>query len=124
MAHLLIIDDDEGTCELIGTAVAGQGHTFDAAPDGAKGWALAQKKRHDLIIVDRTLPGMSGLQFVGRVRRDPRLQKRRIIMCTGSDMSDEVTEAFKAGVNDYVLKPIDLDKFLAKIAKVLGQPGA
>jgi CheY-like chemotaxis protein len=124
MARILIIDDDAFCREFVGDAVAGAGHSCDAARDGVEGLDMIQKQNYDLVIVDRSMPNMTGMEFVAALRQDERFKRQKIIMCTAAEMAGEVAEAFEAGVNDYILKPIELGKLLAKVAKALGQKPA
>lgn len=67
----------------------------------------------DLLLVDWVMPGHSGLELVKRVRAGVKHRHTPIVMVTGQDEQDQVTEAIDAGINGYLLKPPQRDKLLA-----------
>jgi two-component system chemotaxis response regulator CheY len=86
------------------------------ACDGAQAFAMLKSNDVDLIVVDWNMPLLDGLSFVKLVRGEPACAKLPIIMVTSEAARENVMEAVKAGVNNYVVKPITGDKLWAKIA--------
>lgn len=121
MAHILIVDDEEAIRELIKEVLAIHGHTFDMAGNGAEALERLRKAKYDLIIMDRNMPKMTGVQAVTMLRSNPAFKDVRVIMCTSASVAKEVDEAFNAGANDYILKPINLQLLAAKVVKNLGK---
>lgn len=122
MARVLIVDDEEYIRDLIKEVLLSQGHEFELADGGIKALELLRKKTIDLVIVDRNMPGMSGIEVVQLIRQNPKTKGVKILMCTGSSVTKEIDEAFAAGADDYVLKPLSFPALLGKVAKALASP--
>lgn len=122
MARILIADDEEPVRELIKEVLSGEKHEFLLADSGTKALELLRAKGADLAIIDRNMPGLGGIDVVKVIRSDPKLAKLKVLMCTAASITAEIDEAFAAGANDYVLKPLNFPALLAKVAKALAQP--
>lgn len=122
MARILIADDEESIRDLVKEVLSAEGHEFLLAESGAQALELLRAKGADLAIIDRNMPGLSGIEVVQAVRANPKLAKLKILMCTAASVTKEIDEAFAAGANDYVLKPLNFPALLAKVAKALAAP--
>ncbi|MDO8756942.1 MAG: response regulator [Elusimicrobiota bacterium] len=122
MARVLIIDDEECIRDLIKEVLMSKGHEFELASDGSAALEILRKKKIDLIIVDRNMPGMTGIEVVQLIRQNPKTKGIKVLMCTGSSVTKEIDEAFNAGADDYVLKPLNFPALLGKVAKALASP--
>lgn len=123
MARVLIADDEEPVRELIKEVLSAGKHEFLLAESGSQALELLRSKGADLAIVDRNMPGgISGIDVVKVLRSDPKFAKLRILMCTAASITSEIDEAFAAGADDYVLKPLNFQALLAKVAKALAKP--
>ncbi len=122
MARVLIVDDEEYIRDLIKEVLMGQGHEFDLAADGVGAFEILRKKTIDLAIIDRNMPGMSGIEIVQLIRQNPKTKGLKVLMCTGSSVTKEIDEAFNAGADDYILKPLSFPALLSKVAKALATP--
>ncbi|HDI00505.1 MAG: two-component system response regulator [Candidatus Latescibacterota bacterium] len=90
------------------------------AEDGVDAWAKLQSEGDiGLILTDWNMPNMGGLEFVKKVRSDPRFREVPIIMVTVRGVKEDVIEAMKAGVNNYIVKPFTPQVLREKIEKVL-----
>ena len=122
MAHILIVDDDEAVRELLKQALAHAGHTSDEARNGSEGLELARQRPYALVILDRSMPRMNGLEVLQIFRASPALKALKVLMCTSANRISEIDEAFAAGADDYLTKPIDLGRLAAKVAKHSAAP--
>ena len=124
MARILVVDDEQAIRDLIVEILAKQKkHEFVQACDGLEALqVLRSGKKFDLVITDRNMPKMTGIQLLQIVRADPKLKDLKVMVCTTGNMVDEVDEAFEAGANDYVLKPLNIQKLTLKVEKALGLP--
>lgn len=119
MAHILVVDDEAAIRDLIKEVLSMDGHTFDEADTGAG--CLERVKagtRYDLVIMDRNMPKMTGVQALTLLRANPAYKDLKVIMCTSASVTREVEEAFEAGATDYVLKPINLQLLSGKVRKL------
>lgn len=119
MAHILIVDDEESIRELIKEVLSMHGHTFDMATNGAEALEKVRAAKFDLVIMDRNMPKMTGVQAVAMIRTNPAFKDLKVLMCTSASVAKEVDEAFQAGANDYILKPINLQLLSGKVQKHL-----
>lgn len=117
MANILVVDDDSVIRDLLKDILAMQGHTAVMADSGAAAIEKIRKTQFDLVILDRNMPHMSGIQVLKTLRANPATARLKVIMCTAAELVAEVDEAFEAGAIDYLLKPLDMTKLVAKIAR-------
>lgn len=114
--RLLVVDDDD----LIGQSIQGfaksLGHTAVYAQNGMQALTFFSEQEFDLVLLDRMMPGMDGLELAGKLRR---LQQGRnwcpLIMLSGFSEVDEQIEALNAGCDDFLAKPINFHVLEAKI---------
>lgn len=119
MARVLIVDDEEYIRDLIKEVLMAQGHEFELAASGVEAFEILRRKTIDLAIVDRNMPGMTGIEIVQLIRQNPKTKGLKVLICTGSSVTKEIDEAFAAGADDYVLKPLNFPVLLGKVAKAL-----
>lgn len=122
MASILIVDDEETIRDLLKEVLSSQGHEFHLAAGGAAAFEILRKRTVDLAIIDRNMPGMTGIDVVQLIRQNPKTAKMKILMCTAASVTKEIDEAFNAGADGYILKPLDFPTVLGKVAKALASP--
>jgi DNA-binding response OmpR family regulator len=103
MAQILVIDDDVDIAALIGLKLELDGHAVTKETDGLMGLARAQADKPDVLIVDWTLPGLSGPEICARLREDPGLGRTWMIMLTARPLDSGSIAA--AGADEVVSKP-------------------
>ena len=116
MANILVVDDDSVIRDLLKDVLSMQVHTTVMADSGAAALEQVRKTQFDLVILDRNMPLMSGIQVLKSLRSHPATSRLKVIMCTAAELVAEVDEAFEAGAVDYLLKPMDMTKLIAKVA--------
>jgi len=111
--RILLIEDDPNTSQYIAGALRKQGHAVDHSADGRDGLARATAGGHDVLIIDRMLPGVDGLAIVKSIRaagtRAPVL-----LLTTLGGVNDRV-EGLEAGADDYLTKPFAFTELLARV---------
>lgn len=119
MKQVIVVEDDESLCRLYSLWLQPYGYTvteFECAESFLEAWpSLASP--HALLI-DRGLPGLSGLELVQRLHQDGALDDVPVIFCSGYDYKDDIAEALYAGADDYIVKPVEKTLFLARLAAV------
>jgi DNA-binding response OmpR family regulator len=121
-ARILIIEDEPAIADNLAALLNAKGHKVATCYEGADGVARARKDTFDLLLLDVMLPRMSGFDVCKLLRADPKTMKLKIIMVTGLGRMGDVEEAFRAGANDYLIKPFDSARLFSKIEKVLATP--
>ncbi len=118
---LLVVDDTpviRGVIEDILDPL-GLGRLFQAG-DGEEAWAILLDRPVDLVVADWLMPGVDGLELLGRMRESPRHEATPFIMITGAPDRDVVAKAMALNVTDFMLKPINASVLKQKILKALG----
>jgi CheY-like chemotaxis protein len=115
MARILVVDDEESIREVVRRLLSLHGHTVETAVNGAEALDRLQNRKYDLMIIDRFMPKMSGVDAVAVLRTSPKFKDLKILMVTMTSTTKDVDEAFDAGVDGYVVKPFDMNKLLEKV---------
>lgn len=113
MAHkILVVDDDAGIRDMLGIILEARGFDVEFSEDGAGAFAIFAATKPDLVLLDWMLPGKDGVEVCREIRA---AAGTPIIMLTAkSDIEDEV-RGLEAGADDYIAKPIDQEKLIARI---------
>lgn len=114
-SRILLVDDEPVSRLMIGTMLKTLGYVIVEASGGEEALPMLMEEDFDLVLMDLDMPGMSGLQLARLVRQIRHRLQLPIIMVTGNEDRTVVVEAFRAGVNDYVTKPIDQEIVLARV---------
>lgn len=113
--RVLVVDDHPDSGELLCLQLERLGHRCRDAQDGTTGLAVALELQPHVAIVDLWLPDMTGHEVARQLRRrDPDVY---LIALTGSSRSEDRTNAFEAGFNEFLIKPTDNRTLLELIAK-------
>ncbi len=113
---VLIVDDDPDARELVEDAIRTLGHACVLARDGLEALEMHERERADVIVSDWRMPRMDGLQLCRSIRaEDPLRSYTHFIFLTGNDDKEHFVEGMRAGADDYISKPIDLDELDARL---------
>lgn len=118
-AKILIIDDDSISRRFVSKVLELAGYDWHEAQDGVEGLATAAQLEPDLILLDRVMPHMEGIEVLQRLRNHYRTNHIPVIMLTSLDDMDYRVEGLGAGADDYVIKPFDDRDLLARVAAAL-----
>ena len=111
---ILLIDDDVRNIFSLTSALEQKGFRVDIGRNGFEALERLEEVRDiELVLMDIMMPGMDGLEAMRRIRQNPRLQKLPIIAVTAKAMKDDQEQCLAAGANDYLAKPIDLDRLFS-----------
>lgn len=124
MARILIVDDDPNVRELVLELLSMQDHVLETAADGKEAMAKLAAADFDLLIVDRNMPIMNGVEVITHVRRDARLSALKILMFSSISDAILLAEARLAGADGCLHKPIQLADFMAAVRQALEKPPA
>lgn len=119
MSKILVIDDDLAILELIKINLELSGHDAITASDGVRGFALAKQELPNLIILDVMMPEVDGFTVANRIRNNPSTKDIPILMLTALSMIQDKTKGFNAGVDDYLVKPFELDELKLRVRALL-----
>ncbi len=123
---ILIVDDMNTMRKIVKSMMVKLGCTdIHEADDGIPAWemvqnASAQGKPFGLILSDWNMPGMTGLDFLKKIRSDEKVKKTPFLMITAEGEQGNVLIAVKAGVSNFVVKPFSQQVLEEKIKKIFG----
>lgn len=123
--RILVAEDDEGTADYLVRGLSESGHIVDRVADGGTGLAMAQEGIYDILVIDRMLPAMDGIELVRRLRR--RDLHTPVLMLSAVASTGARVEGMRAGCDDYLAKPyafIELQARLEALGRRAGRtPG-
>jgi len=119
MSKILVTDDDEAILELIKINLELQGHTVICAENAMKSYALIQQENPDLIILDVMMPEVDGFTLAQRIRNNQKFENTPILMLTALGMIEDKKKGFDAGVDDYLVKPFELEELKLRVRALL-----
>src|SRR5256714_2726735 len=116
---VLIVDDDPAICAALSERLAEDGLSSESVHDGVTAVQRAITLRPQLIVLDLGLPELSGDQVFARLQADHRTRYTPVVFLTGSSRRDDKVRHLRAGADDYVTKPFDLDELAARVQVAL-----
>lgn len=116
---ILLIDDDPFQQRLVAQMLDAQPFELICAGAGAEGLAVLRKRSPDLVLMDYALPDINGIEATRRLKGVAQFAEIPVVMITGNREKVVVVESLKAGATDFIVKPLDKDRLLAKIAGLL-----
>jgi CheY-like chemotaxis protein len=112
--RILVVEDDVRNVFALSSVLERRGARVEIARNGREALDhLRTKPGVDLVLMDVMMPEMDGLDATRELRKDPRFTKLPIIMLTAKAMIDDRDKCIAAGANDYIAKPLDVDKLLS-----------
>ena len=116
---ILIVEDNEQNQKLAGDVLRFKGFRVLVADTAEAGIPMALKEKPDVVLMDIHLPGMNGIEALGKLRAAPETQNIPVLAFTASVMPQDRREITSAGFDGFLSKPINLKEFLETIATVL-----
>ena len=116
---ILVIDDDIAINELIKVNLELNGYKVIQANDGTTGFALAKQELPSLIVLDVMMPEVDGFTVAQRIRQNEDLSKTPILMLTALSQITDKVKGFNIGVDDYLVKPFEMDELLVRVRALL-----
>jgi len=110
---ILLIEDDRTIADYVAKGLRESGHVVDACLDGRDGLYATAEQAHDLIILDRMLPGVDGMTILQTMRAANNLTP--VLLLTALGEIDDRVEGLRRGADDYVSKPFSLQELLARV---------
>jgi two-component system, OmpR family, response regulator len=111
--RLLLVEDDPELSEMLTETLSDEGYDVDQAADGQRGLHLGLTRTYDVMVIDRLLPALDGLDLLARLRS--RAVPARALMLTALGTVADRIAGLDAGADDYLAKPFDLDELSARL---------
>jgi two-component system response regulator QseB len=116
-ARILLVEDDADLAGMLSELLSEEGYRVELARDGQRGLHLGLTTQQDVLLIDRGLPGIEGVDLIGRLRRQG-VSTPALILTARGTVRDRI-EGLDAGAEDYLVKPFDLDELLARLRALL-----
>jgi two-component system chemotaxis response regulator CheY len=113
--RILIAEDDDGSRMMLEAAVRQLGHVCVPARDGAEAWRLFQASKVDVVISDRSMPGLDGFELCRRIRSLTGSGYTYFIFLTSFSNKSGIRDGIRVGADDYLGKPLDLEELSARL---------
>jgi two-component system cell cycle response regulator DivK len=120
MTKVLLVEDNEMNRDMLSRRLIRRGFQVVFAMDGQQGIDLARSERPDVILMDMSLPIIDGWEASRRLKADDATRSVPVIGLTAHAMSGDREKAIEAGCDDYDTKPVELDRLIGKIERLLG----
>ena len=119
MFRILVVEDDVNTRKLMQAVLSQNGYEPVPAADGVEALDILDKKHIDLILLDIMMPRMDGYEFTEIIRGNQMLRDIPILMVTARETPADKRKGFLIGTDDYMVKPVDEDEMILRIAALL-----
>ena len=116
---ILLVDDEEGFLLLIKEALELRGFDIMIAKSAVEAGIEIASKKPDLILMDIMMPGINGLRACAAIKKNPDTSGIPIFVVSAISDESEIEMAYKAGVQDYIIKPVDIEKLVGRIKEIL-----
>ncbi|HRF47132.1 MAG TPA: response regulator transcription factor [Anaerolineales bacterium] len=121
MEHVdvLVVDDEEMVARSIERTLRGHEFKITVANSGVQALQTARRKPPAIMLLDVNMPGMDGFAVCREVRSDPLLSDTPILFLTARSRDEEKIAGFRAGADDYLTKPFNIDELLMRVRAIL-----
>jgi DNA-binding response OmpR family regulator len=117
--RILIVDDNESACRTLRLVFKKKGYEVETAGTGREAIEKVQGGSFDLVILDIMLPDIGGIEICQQLRSKPEMIDLPIIMLSGRTQVPDRIRGLRAGADEYVTKPVDLDELAARVSALL-----
>jgi two-component system chemotaxis response regulator CheY len=126
MKTCLVVDDSRVIRKVARRILEDLAFHVDEAADGLEALSACRKEMPDAILLDWNMPVMTGIDFLRQLRRERGGETPIVVFCTTENDIEHISEAIKAGANEYIMKPFDGDILHSKFidAGILSQEAA
>jgi CheY-like chemotaxis protein len=123
LAKILLVEDNELNRDMLSRRLSRRGHQVVEATDGEAALTLAASERPDLILMDMSLPVLDGWEATRRLKAVPATRPIPVIALTAHAMVADREKSLAAGCDDFDTKPVEIERLLGKIARLLPPGG-
>jgi DNA-binding response OmpR family regulator len=116
---ILIADDNENIREALTSILEDEGYALWIAKDGAEALRKVREISPDILILDDTMPEISGYDVCRTIKSDPDLKKIFVLMLSAKGQATEQERGKEAGADEYMVKPFSPSEILARINKIV-----
>ena len=116
---IIMIDDDPDALEITRARLEAKGFRFSGITDEVEGINAIRSDKPDIILLDIAMPRIDGYSLCRIIKGDKKLSRIPVIFITSKELISSVEKGFASGGDDYIIKPVDWDRLIEKIEKLL-----
>jgi DNA-binding response OmpR family regulator len=118
-ALILVVDDDEIVSRTIERSLRAGGYRVAVVHSGVEALKSVRRNPPDLMVLDVIMPGMDGFEVCKQVRADPLMSDLPVLFLTAKSKEQDRIEGLRAGADDYLVKPFNLDELYLRVRAIL-----
>lgn len=120
-ARILVVDDEPLNLEILSEYLDGTGYVIITAEQGAQAWDILQQSEQefDLVVLDRMMPVMDGIELLTKIKAEPRFTQIPVILQTAAASKEQVAEGLQRGAYYYLVKPYEREALISIIRAAL-----
>jgi CheY-like chemotaxis protein len=115
----LVVDDEPDIVSIVKTMLEVEGYEVLCASDGLEVFGILADRIPDVLIIDRMMPGMNGMEVISKLKQSAKTSSIPVIMLTSLDKFDDVSEGYKQGADGYITKPFTKNQIINGVNLVL-----
>lgn len=117
---ILGVDDNADILKLVQMTVEALGHSFELASNGKDGLEMIRKNKYDMVLLDLSMPGMTGLEVIDALADEGIIRNQHVVLFTASYLrvEDMETKLQDKGVHSIMTKPTDIDNIMERIQQI------
>jgi len=119
LARIIYVEDDDLMGAIVKDLLTEAGYLIGIIGHGTLAYETIAFKKPDLVILDRSLPGMQGIEILQRLRATPGTNLLPVLMLTATGGEVKIDEGLGAGADGYLVKPFDPDALIQKVKSIL-----
>lgn len=124
MERIVVVDDDPDILAVAEHRLRAAGYNVSTAPDGITGLQKIRAERPDVALIDLMMPGMHGFAVCQQIRKEPELQRTRIVVTSAKSYGADIQKAKEMGADAYLVKPYDLEQLIETVQTAIRGVGA
>jgi two-component system chemotaxis response regulator CheY len=117
MKSCLVVDDSRVIRKVARRILEDMSFAIEEAADGLEALTQCRRKMPDAVLLDWNMPVMNGLDFLRQLRQEPGGDRPVVVFCTTENDLEHISEAIRAGANEYIMKPFDGDILHSKFSE-------
>jgi PleD family two-component response regulator len=118
-SNILVVDDSNTNIVLLEAILADRGYKIDTALNVKDALHCIEKQKPDLILLDLLMPKISGFEFLEQLREDDKTKDTPVIVISALSDEENKNRTFRLGAVDYIIKPVDIQYLVDRVAKTL-----
>jgi two-component system response regulator MtrA len=121
VARIVVADDDMDIRDLVEFKLATMGHEIVTVADGSSAVDACESQHPDLAVFDIMMPGLTGLEAVREIRKNPALAHLPVILLTARAQQSDVQTGYASGADDYITKPFSPKDLATRVEALLSR---